>query len=327
MNTKEQVLALLEQNRGSAVSGETIAQALSVSRNAVWKAIRALRDEGYQIEAGTNRGYSLAAETDILSVSGIRRHLPDPLSEYADRMRFFSEIGSTNETAKELALAGAPHGTAVIAAAQTNGRGRYTRAFCSPAGGIYMSIILHPEHLHFSQITAVTAFAAVAVCEAVEAVSGLHPQIKWVNDIFLGGKKICGILTEAVTDFESGGLSWIVLGIGLNVCTPADAFPPQLRDTAASVFPESAPPDAKNRMAAEILTRLLSPAPAQDALFSAYKARLLMPDNEITVVPVGQRAAEYPALIRDLDSEGHLIVQLRSGEIRTLSSGEIRIRL
>lgn len=319
MTTKNRVLSLLEAHRGTHFSGEELAAALDISRSAVWKAINGLRAEGYQIEAVTNKGYCLAAENDVLSAHGISQYLPE--KSYAERITVFPTLDSTNQTAKEYALKGAPHGTVVIAETQTGGRGRYARQFFSPAGGLYLSAVLHPDVLHFPHITAVTAFAAVTVCKALEAIAGIQPEIKWVNDIFLGGKKVCGILTEAVTDIESGGIGWIVVGIGVNVWIPADAFPAELRDTAASVFPQNAPPDVRNRLAAAIITQLVSEnVPDETEIFTAYRKRLMR--GNCTVV---QRDSSYPAAAEDIDEAGHLIVRLPDGSTQALHSGEIRI--
>ena len=324
MNTKEQVLRLLEAQRGTFLSGEQLADSLSVSRNAVWKAIRALREAGHQIDAVTNKGYCLRTEDDTLSVQGMLPFLnPAVLPE---RIQIYPALVSTNQTAKELAMAGAPHGTTVIAEQQTGGRGRYTRQFFSPRGGLYMSVILHPERLQFAQITAVTAFAAVAVCEAAAAVSGRETQIKWVNDIYLEGKKICGILTEAVTDMESGTPGWIVLGIGINVNTRSCDFPPELRQIAGALYPEGTPERGNRcRLAAEILNRTAGlQTPQQSAVMQAYRKRLMMLGKQVTVI---QGEQQYPAAALDIDEAGHLIVQTADGTCRTLSSGEIRIRL
>ncbi len=324
MNTKEQVLQLLEAQRGSYLSGEQIAQGLSVSRNAVWKAIRDLRAAGHRIEAATNRGYCIPEDADTLSLQGILPYLSPSLSP--ERIQVYRTLSSTNQTAKELALAGAPHGTAVIASAQTGGRGRYAREFVSPEGGLYLSVILHPDRLQFQHITAVTAFATNAVCEAIETVSGRSPQIKWVNDLFLDGRKICGILTEAVTDIESGSLSWIVLGIGINVNTRTSDFPPALRKTAGSLYPENQPARGNRcRLAAEILNRTAAQqAPPESEVMAAYRSRLMMLGQQITVHAQG---SDYPATALDLDDAGHLIVRTADGSTQTLSSGEISIAL
>lgn len=320
MTTKEHVLHLLNTHIGEHLSGAEIARTLSVSRNAVWKAINALREEGYEISAVTNRGYSLTAPADQLTPQSIAALLSPETQHFAEMIQVHPSLVSTNQTAKELAVSGAPHGTTVIAETQTGGRGRYTREFYSPAGGLYMSVILHPALLHFSQITAVTAFAANAVCEAVTAVSGREPRIKWVNDIYLGGKKICGILTEGIADLESGGLSVIVLGIGLNISAE---FPPALRKKAGSLFPDGAASGMRSRLAAELLNRLLgwSEPPQESDIFAAYRSRMMLPEKPVTVV---QGQTEYQARVCGIDSEGHLIVETADGMRRTLLSGEIR---
>ena len=325
MNTKEQVLQMLEAQRGTYLSGEQLAQRLAVSRNAVWKAIRDLRSAGHQIDAATNRGYCIPADADTLSLAGMLPYLAPEI--VPGRIQVFPTLPSTNQTAKELALSGAPHGTAVIAAEQTGGRGRYARRFVSPEGGLYLSVILHPERLQFAHITAVTAFAAVAVCEAIEQVTGLSPRIKWVNDLFLGDRKVCGILTEAVTDIESGSLGWIVLGIGINVNTRTADFPPELREIAGALYPDGAPVrGSRCRLAAEILNRTagLQAPPQERDVMAAYRARLMMLGQTVTVHE-GERS--YQALAVDLDDAGHLILQSPDGTRRTLSAGEISLSL
>lgn len=323
--TKDRVLALLEAHRGTYISGAQIAASLAVSRNAVWKAINALRQGGYRIDAVTNQGYCLAAENDVLSVQGILPLLGENSRGYADLLRLLDAPDSTNRAAKELALAGAPHGTVLLADSQSNGHGRFTRSFFSPRGGLYMSVILHPERLHFAHITAVTAFAAVAVCEAIEAVTGEETEIKWVNDILIGGKKVCGILTEAVTDFESGSLGWIVLGIGINVQAKQADFPNELREAAASVGANAPANGLRNRLAAEIIDRVLGwTEPPQEAeLFRRYRKRLRMLGEQVTVV---QGETSYPARAVGLDDAGHLIVENADGVQQILTSGEVRRR-
>ena len=324
MATKERVLAALEAHRGEPVSGEQLAEALSLSRNAVWKAVNELRRSGYRITAATNRGYCLAEDNDILSAEGIAPLLSPTAKPFAGLVHFYPTLTSTNLTAKELALAGAPHGTTVIAETQTGGRGRYTRSFFSPKGGLYISIILHPDRLHFSEITSVTAFSAVAVCDAIQAVSGRIPQIKWVNDVFLDGRKVCGILTEGVTDLETGSLGWIVVGIGINAVGKQTDFPPELREIVTTVFEEAPASGIRCRLAAELINRIAGcdPMPKESALYENYRKRLMMLGQTVTVVQ-GERT--YPALAVDIDNAGHLILQTADGKQTALSSGEIRI--
>lgn len=325
MSTKNRILELLECNRGESISGERLAGLLGVSRNAVWKAINELKKDGYNIMAVTNKGYCLSDDNDIISAEGIKPFLSETAKPFADNIHIFKTLESTNKTAKEMAVAGAEHGTVVISDSQEMGRGRYSRYFFSLSGcGLYMSIILRPEKIHFKNPTSVTAFTAVSVCEAIEKVSDRTPKIKWVNDVFIDGKKVCGILTEAVADFESGALEWIVLGIGINVCIKKVDFPLELQDIATSIFPDNSMHGIRNKLSAEILNRILGVEtfPGEEAVFKKYKARLMMLGKEITVF---HNQTEFKATAIDIDNEGHLVVKKDNGEIFTLYSGEIRI--
>ena len=208
MTTKEKLLALLEDSKGTFFSGEEIARTLQVSRAAVWKAVNALREDGYTIDAATNKGYRLSPDSDILSPQGIRRFLKP---EYRDLdLTVLPTAPSTNALVREKANQGRPEGCVIIACEQTAGRGRYGRQFFSPVdSGVYLSLLLRPTAYSPQQATCLTAAAAAAMCQAIEAVTGQQPGIKWVNDIFLHGKKVCGILTEAAVGLETGTLnSW-----------------------------------------------------------------------------------------------------------------------
>ncbi|MDR0570624.1 MAG: biotin--[acetyl-CoA-carboxylase] ligase [Clostridiales Family XIII bacterium] len=323
MRAKDGVLALLENNRGRSVSGEEMARALDISRNAVWKAINELKKDGYKIEAATNKGYCLREDNDILSVQGMAPFLSSRGA--AADVKVYSSLASTNETAKEMALTGAGHGTVVIADCQTTGRGRYDRRFYSPPdSGIYMSFVLRPEGSPFEAPTLVTAFAAVAVCEAIRAVSSKTPLIKWVNDIYCDGKKICGILTEAVTDFESGRIGWIVVGVGLNFSAPKDAFPEDLLGTAGPLFSEGGGAPTRNRLAAEIINRILdSDGYRREEMLEKYRSFLFILGRQIQVVAAD---GSYAATAIDIDGTGRLIVETGDGGRRVLSHGEISIR-
>jgi len=311
-STKDQILALLETRRGSYISGQAIAAQLNISRNAVWKAIKTLQQEGHSITAGTNKGYSLCEHSDALSASAMQALAPQAT------FRIYPSVESTNKTAKELALAGAEHGTVIVANKQTAGRGRYDRGFCSPAGQVYFSIVLHPQALWLNTPTLITSFAAVAVCEAIEMLCNKRPQIKWVNDVFLGKKKICGILTEAVTDFESGQIGWIVVGIGVNFTAE---FPQALQEIATSIFAGEAPVTTRNCLIAEIVNRMLV-FRDETALLREYKQRLMMLGRQVQVRGAGE---PYTAIALDIDAAARLIVRTETGEVQVLSSGEVSI--
>ena len=179
MTTKERILALLEENRGTPLSGEVLAEELGVSRTAVWKAIKDLQKAGHAIAAAQNRGYTLDTDSEVLSEQGVRLFLRNK----SLNLVVAQELESTNLTAKQMAAAGAPHGTLVVADSQTAGRGRRGRSFASPPGtGLYLSMVLRSA-LPMQSAVLVTSAAAVAVCRAVERAAGKRLDIKWVNDL------------------------------------------------------------------------------------------------------------------------------------------------
>ena len=259
MSVKNKVLKLLEENRGSFLSGEKMADSLKVSRTAIWKAMRSLQNEGYSIDAVTNKGYMLHEDSNMLSKEGIELYLKSGAP-----LHFFHSTDSTNKRAAALALEGACSGTCVIAEHQSAGRGRLGRSFYSPERqGIYLSVILKPD-FDISKAVLITAAASVAVKRAIQTVCGACPQIKWVNDLYLDGKKICGILTEAITDFESGQITNIVVGIGIN-CSCED-FPDEIQEIAGGI-PGSY---SKNALAAEVVNQLLDIASLTNQTFTSF---------------------------------------------------------
>jgi BirA family biotin operon repressor/biotin-[acetyl-CoA-carboxylase] ligase len=327
VDTKEQILGLLERSRGKYLSGEELARSLGLTRAAVWKAVQALQREGHIINAVPRRGYCLAPGSDVLSVQAITPFLTH--AEYAQNIHIFEVLESTNKTAKEMALDGYGHGTVVIADSQTGGRGRRGRTFHSPPGsGLYISFLLSPEKLCMESVTWVTALAGVSVCDAAREMTGREPMIKWVNDVFLDGKKICGILTEALTDVESGAIEWLVLGIGVNVTT---SFPEELRGVARALFedaseigPGRAPPRA--RLAAMLINSILAPENRIDArtLAQRYKKLQLVLGRDVSV---HTSQGTYSARAVDLDSSGRLIVQTPDGRVETLYGGEVSVKM
>lgn len=323
MSVKQQVLQALEENKGTSLSGEMLAEAMGVSRAAVHKAIKSLREDGYEIRAVTNKGYCLAPESDLLSAEGIRTYLAEPLKELP--FHVYKTVDSTNNAAKKLALEGSPHGTTVLAHHQSHGKGRLGRTFISPANtGIYMSILLKPE-FDMSRSVLITTAASVAVTRAIEKVCGLQPQIKWVNDIYVSGKKVCGILTEAITDFETGQIQNLILGIGINCST--DGFPEDLLDIAGALEGDF----SKNQLAAEVLNQLI---PLVDHIeertfIEDYKNHSMVLGKTVTVYKGGchEGAEGVTARVLDIDHNGGLMVLYSSGQQETLSTGEISIRL
>ena len=324
MSSKQEVLALLEQNKGNCISGEDIARQLDISRAAVWRAIKDLQSAGHEIEATTRVGYRLKASSDILSAEGIRPFLTNPLD---DRIRCYPSLSSTNRVVKQFALEGAPHGSVVVSSEQTDGKGRNGRSFFSPPGtGIYMSVLLRPD-LKTSSAMLCTTAAAVAVCRAIDSLRGKGTAgIKWVNDIFIDGRKVCGILTEGISGFESGRIESIIVGIGVNFSTPANGFPPELSEIAGSVFAREVPPGvSRNRMVALIINNLLELTDnLEDRSFLAeYRLRSVVLGKAV-LVSVGNET--YEAVADEIDDSGALWVKNVHGQRRLLNSGEISLR-
>lgn len=319
MKTKEQLLRLFEENRGAFFSGEELAQRLAISRTAVWKAVNGLRNQGYPIDAVPKKGYRLCTETDILSQPAVEKYL-DPENRGL-HLHVFPSVPSTNSVLRDLAADGAPEGTVVLAGEQTAGRGRRGRSFYSPPDtGVYLSVLLRPGET--GQAAALTTMAAVAVCEAIEAVSGQTASIKWVNDVYVGGKKVCGILTEASVGLETGAMDYAVVGVGINVCPPAGGFPPELADIAGSVFPAPVN-DGKNRLAAEFLNRLFACCREPGDYVNRYRSRCFVLGRDITVL-----SADGPKRARalDVDDRCRLLVRDENGEETALFAGEISIK-
>lgn len=322
MGVKAEVLRELEQHRGEYLSGEELAVRLRVSRNAVWKAIGALRGAGYSIDARTNCGYALSSGCDILSEQSVGKYLMAP----GIRVRVYGEVDSTNILVRQAAQAGEPEGLVVIASSQTAGRGRRGRSFFSPDGtGLYMSALLRPP-LAAQDAALVTTLAAVAVAEAVEAISGHEAGIKWVNDVYLDGKKICGILTEASLDCEAGMLSYAVVGIGINLVPPGEGFPGELREVAGAVFADGLPTgDAGSRLAADVWNRFfrMYRRLPDTGFLAGYRQRSFLLGQWVEILrPEGP----VPALAVDVDASAGLVVRYADGREETLSSGEVSVK-
>ncbi len=254
--TIQQVLSMLENAGGGFVSGAGMAKDIGVSRTAIWKAITELRNQGYLIESVTNKGYRLSEQNDILSEEGIRSLADPALWEDSAALLVYDCVDSTNDRAKQLAMGEGTHGTCIVAARQEGGRGRKDHLFFSPDGGIYMSVILRPDRIPFTNSDAITAYIGASVCEVIEELTGRKAGIRGINDLYLDGKKICGILIESGSEFDSGTLQWIVVGIGINFDSDVSRFPKELREKAASLFSPGKASISKNRLVAAIIERI-----------------------------------------------------------------------
>ena len=284
VSTRQALLQALSSAGGSYVSGQQLAETLGVSRAAVHKAAAALTAQGYALEAAPRRGYRLAGGDPFCA---------EAIGDYPAPIYLYDTLESSNRTAKLLALDGAPHGTLVLTAHQSAGRGRLGRRFESPAGkGVYCSVLLRPEMPAANAQTA-TISAAVAVCRAVKKLCGLELAIKWVNDLYYQGRKVCGILTEAGTDLESGQLEWLVVGIGLNLTSTAADWP-----------------------------EVLALCPGFDCL-DEYRARCFVPGHWVTVCA---ETETYAAKALAIDEEGRLVIQRENGRQEALRCGEVTTR-
>lgn len=325
MTTKEKLLTFLESHKGAFYSGEELAGTMNVSRTAIWKAIKSLQKEGYEIEAVPNKGYCLSADTDIISLQGLKQYLSSERQELP--LEVYGLVDSTNTMLRERANQGALEGTIIVAGAQSKGRGRLGRQFYSPQDtGVYMSILLRPARIPTEKAVHITTIAAVAACEAIEGVTGKKAMIKWVNDVFMEGKKVSGILTEASISMENLGLEYIIMGIGLNVYAPEGGFPEEIAQVAGSIL-EDPMTDGKNRIAAAFIDLFLDyyDEIENGHYVERYRERSLAIGR---VVKVLKKDGDRMALVLDVDEDCHLLVKYEDdGSMDTLSSGEISIRL
>ncbi|NLD19439.1 MAG: biotin--[acetyl-CoA-carboxylase] ligase [Clostridiales bacterium] len=326
MSTKATVLKALQSNLKNYVSGEELSNTLGISRAAVWKAIKALREDGYRIEAVTNKGYSLLPDEKYITVEALRNALP---ARYRKNDVFiYDTLDSTNAKAKQMALEKSPHGTVIMARQQTHGRGRLGRSFCSPREGIYMSIVIRPS-FDMSKSVLVTSAAAVAVSDAISQVCGLPAKIKWVNDVYVHDKKVCGILTEAITDFEMGTIESLAIGIGLN--TSVACFPAELKDIAGALEGDYSPAQLGAAVIGNLLD-LMDSLESRDFI-KIYRERSLVLGKTVKVFKKGYNTDSshdvlgIPARVLDIDRDGGLVVLYTNGTQETLNTGEISIRL
>ena len=320
MSLKKRILEQLESHRGETLSGQQLADSLSVSRNSVWKAIKALQGEGYSIEASTNKGYALADGNDILSEESLRANLH---AKYKDaQIIAFKSVTSTNAEAMTRLMGGElTHGALIVSDEQTKGRGRMGKRFFSPKSGIYMSVCLCKSIENMSDVMVITPAAAVAVRRSIAALTGADARIKWVNDIYIGKKKLCGILTQADIDFESGKAGTFIVGIGINFVN--QDFPDDIKERACALF-ESSPTITRSQLIAEIYKNLieLTDDLTDRSFMEEYRRYSLVTGKEVSYLYNGE---EKRGKVIDIDDGGGLIID-EGDNIRTLTCGEISIR-
>jgi len=321
---KAQILLLLKKERNQFVSGEDICKQIGVSRTAVWKHIRSLREEGYHIEAVTHRGYNLTDVPDRL--------YPDEIAESLNtefiggRVYYYHSLESTNREARVLASGGAPGGSLVVAEEQVQGRGRMSRGWFSPKGlGIWCSLILRPE-VQPGEAPPVTMLTAVAVASAVEKVAGVAPGIKWPNDLLVGGKKICGILTEMSAEMEM--VNFLVVGVGINVNTSLEDFPEELKEIATSLYLVEGEPVSRLKLLKQFLRdfefyyrRWINDG--FGPILEEWKKRCV---SLGCPVRVSSPREVWDGWAEDVDSDGALLVRMPGGSIKRFVAGEVSLR-
>ena len=260
---------------------------------------------------------------DVLSAEGVRRFLRH--SEL--RPEVYKSVSSTNTLLKARAERGEAAGLVLLASEQTAGRGRMGRSFYSPEDcGVYFSVLYRPD-TPAADAVRITACAAVAVAETVEALSGKAAQIRWVNDVLVDGKKVCGILTEASLDCESGTVNYLIVGIGVNTAVPRGDYPEALRGVAGAAFGDVPVPQLRCRLAAGILDRLTDymANPGSEACFEAYRARSVVLGRRVTLLSPGREPVEAEVL--DLEHDYALRVRLGDGSTMRVNSGEVSLRV
>jgi len=313
---------------GEEISGERLAAELGVSRTAVWKAISQLRADGYDITAVTNRGYTLSGG-DVFDAPSLSHALAEFMcAEDIARLTLDvrGEVTSTNTLLKAIASEGAPEGYILAATAQSAGRGRLGRKFYTSGMGIYVSILLRPSITAKSALS-MTAAAAVAVTDAIYEVCGVKCGIKWVNDVFLAGRKICGILTEASLDMETGGLRDAIVGIGINLTKPDGGYPPELENVAGAIYEsrDVMPSGIRARLCAAVAAHFMKyyKTLSDMSFMNAYRERSIIIGKHVAAVTPSSREDVEVLAITD---DASLLVRRSDGTEKLLSSGEVSIR-
>lgn len=320
MSTKDGILKYLQVHDGY-VSGETLSKYLAVSRTAIWKNINTLRGCGYGIESVTNRGYKLTSCPDLLLAEGITSGLKTKI--LAKNVYCYDSIDSTNEETKRQALCGAPNGSLFIAEQQFGGKGRLGRIWASPLGtGLWFSVLLRSSVMPL-QVTSITLLAGLAVCSAIRSYTGTSAMIKWPNDIVIGGRKVCGILTEMAAEVDR--VEYVIVGIGINVNDVS--FSDDLSVKATSLLIESGKPVLRVGLLQEVLrafeTLLIEYRADSGALLAEYRRFCVSLNRRVGFTRNNQKRT---AIAVDISPEGELIVRCDDGMMMSINSGEVTVQ-
>lgn len=324
MPTKDALLKQLKESKESWLSGEKLAAGLGISRSAVWKQIRSLQDEGYLIESSTKRGYRLRKCSELLLPAEIR----DGLHTAAfgrGRIDYFTQTDSTNVRARVIAADGAPEGSVVVAEEQLQGKGRRGRAWYSPAGeGIYVSVILRPRVQPY-EAPQLVLMTAVAAAETLLAHAAVPVAIKWPNDILVGGKKIAGILTEMSVDMDR--IDYVIIGLGLNVNTPAAGLPPEIAGIATSLRAETGRAFSRAELLRTYLEKL-------EGYYTLFRERNFEPIRQRWLelakiigrqVRIAGVERTYEGEVADIDPNGFLILKSPDGTTQRILAGDVSL--
>lgn len=319
---KNEILRALRET-DSYVSGQELCRKLGVSRTAVWKNIRSLQEDGYEIEAVTNRGYRLAGVPDTIAEEEVASRLQT--ERMGRQIRYFSRIDSTNQYAKRIAEEGAPDGTLIIADEQTAGKGRSGRTWVTPpAEAIAFTLLLRPE-LSPDRISMVTLVMGLAVTNAVNSLYGVSAGIKWPNDVVIKGRKLCGILTEMSAEVRQ--VNYIVIGVGINA--NLTSFPEEIREIATSLRLELSRDINRAELIARVMAefeRLYAEFEVQGdlgAVMQEYNELCLNAGSKVRVLdPNG----EYTGTSRGINSMGELLVETEDGKMQEVYAGEVSVR-
>ena len=321
---RNKILDLLIRNAQQYVSGQAMCQEFGVTRAAIWKHIKALQAEGYEIVASTKKGYCLIGLPDRVTPALLLRGMYT--EHFGQQIHYQPVIDSTNRVAKELADAGQGEGTLVLCEEQSAGRGRLGREWFSPKNsGLYMTLILRPN-LSAQSAMPITMLAALAVRDAISQIAGMEAMIKWPNDILLNGKKVAGILTELSVSSD-GQVKWIVVGIGVNVNTRFTDFPEEVQDIATSLYCERGLECSRLELVRAICYQM-------ETLYGEFvaeggDAKVFLPRYKIYSATLLRRVEMYAGqqkvegIAEDFDEGGALLIRTDDGKLTRMFTGEV----
>jgi len=318
---KNKILKHLRLSKAGFVSGEELAMKLGISRTMVWRHMKSLEREGFEIEAVPSRGYRVTSVPDILRKSDIEQELKTKIM--GKNIHLFPEVVSTNTLAMEMAARGAAEGTLVIAETQTGGKGRVGRKWISPKGNLYLSVILRPE-MPLNKAPMITLMGAVATATAIRKQCGVHAVIKWPNDILIDGRKASGLLTEMSA--EQDRIRHIVLGIGVDVNMDIDELPVEVRQLATTLAVECGRKIDRLSLLRQLLRELDAwyqvLLATEENVLDEWKVLNVTIGNSVSVSGTGET---FQGLARGIDNEGRLIVEIADGTLRTVAAGDVSI--